>query len=184
MAKKETAMSTNSPRTMLARATLPVTVGVTLFAASLWGQDSTVSQTAPSAATQSDDIRLPYQLRVLELDSAGGYITSGVLKGEIQGRATVRFWFENEPSDQPRTLRVRTHWAVRAEPESDSFEADLRGTFEPVSGQTHLVGTITSGPLRGQRVETESRLLNWGPNGTTSNVDGVMTIPQPTPVER
>jgi hypothetical protein len=177
-------MSTNSPRTMLARAMLPVTVGVTLFAASLWGQDSTVSQAAPSAATRSDDIRLPYQLRVLELDSAGGYITSGVLKGEIQGRATVRFWFENEPSDQPGTLRVHTHWAVQAEPESDSFEADLRGTFEPVSGQTHLVGTITSGPLQGQRVETESRLLNFGPNGTTSNVDGVMTIVQPTSVGR
>ena len=171
-------MSTMSPRTLLARTMLAVTVGVTLFPASLWGQDSTVSQTAPSAATHSDDIRLPYQLRVLELDSAGGYITSGVLKGEIQGQATVRFSFgnENEPSDQPGTLRVRTHWAVRAEPESDSFEADLRGTFEPVSGQTHLVGTITSGPLQGQRVETESRLLNWGPNGTTSNVDGVMTI--------
>ena len=176
-------MSTTSPRTLLARTMLAVTVGVTLFPASLWGQDSTVSQTAPSAATRSDDIRLPYQLRVLELDSAGGYITSGVLKGEIQGRASVRFSFANEPSDQPGTpgtLRVRTHWAVRAEPESDSFEADLRGTFEPVSGQTHLVGTITSGPLQGQRVETESRLLNWGPNGTTSNVDGVMTIARPT----
>lgn len=168
-------MSTRSPRALLARTMLAATV--TLFPASLWGQDSTVSQTAPSAATRSDDIRLPYQLRVLELDSAGAYITSGVLKGEIQGRATVRFWFEkDEPSDQPGTLRVHTHWAVRAEPESDSFEADLRGTFEPVSGQTHLVGTITSGPLQGQRVETESRLLNFGPAGTTSNVDGVMTI--------
>jgi hypothetical protein len=177
-------MSTTSPRTLLARTMVAVTVGVTVFAASLWGQDSTVSQTAPSAATRSDDIRLPYQLRVLKLDSAGRYITSGVLKGEIQGLATVRFWFENKPSDQAGTLPVNTHWAVQAEPESDSFEADLRGTFEPVSGQTHLVGTITSGPLRGQRVETESRLLNFGPYGTTSDVDGVMTIARPTSVGR
>jgi hypothetical protein len=184
VAKKETAMSTTSPRTLLARGMLAATVGVTLFAGTLRGQDSTVSQTAPSARTRSNDIRLPYRLRVLELDSVGAYKTSGALNGEIHGRATVRLWFENKPSGQSGTLPVHTHWAVQADHKADSFEADLHGTFEPASGKTHLVGTITSGPLRGQRVETESRFLNFGPFGTTSDVDGAMTIARRTPPQR
>ncbi len=61
-------------------------------------------------------------------------------------------------------------------PASESFEARLRGTVETVSGQTHLVGTITEGANKGRRVETISRLLNFGPNRSLSDIDGNMTI--------
>ena len=65
---------------------------------------------------------------------------------------------------------------VRAVPESESFKARWRGTADLVSGQTHLVGTITDGAGKGQRVETSSRLLNFGPNGALSDIDGNMVI--------
>jgi hypothetical protein len=187
-------MSTNSPKrsrlyrptlpTMVARVMLAVTAGVTLFAASLWGQNPTAPQTAAPAATRSDDIQLPYRLRLIGRDSSGAYVTSGVIKGETQGRATVRLRFENGSSGQPGAALVHTHWAVLAEPASDSFEAELHGTLQPVSGQMLLVGAITSGARRGQRVETESRLLDFGPNGAVSDVDGTMTIGRPAPLHR
>jgi hypothetical protein len=52
----------------------------------------------------------------------------------------------------------------------------LRGTVEVISGQTHLVGKITEGAHKGRRVETRSRLLDFGPNGSLSDIDGNMTI--------
>jgi hypothetical protein len=52
----------------------------------------------------------------------------------------------------------------------------LNGTAEVVSGQTHLVGEITEGPNKGRRVETNSRLLNFGPNHSLSDIDGNMVI--------
>jgi hypothetical protein len=39
-----------------------------------------------------------------------------------------------------------------------------------------LVGTITDGAGKGRRVETTSRLLNFGPNGALSDIDGRMVI--------
>jgi hypothetical protein len=109
-------------------------------------------------------------------DSTGQYVLSGTIKGENQGRATVRLRFGNESSGRPGTALVHTHWVVLAEPGSDSFEAELHGTLVMVSGQTHLVGAITSGARQGRRVETESRLLDFGVNGEISEVDGLMTI--------
>ena len=52
----------------------------------------------------------------------------------------------------------------------------MSGTAEAVSGQTHLVGKITEGANKGHRVETSSRLLNFGPNHSLSDIDGNMTI--------
>jgi hypothetical protein len=67
----------------------------------------------------------------------------------------VRLRFENGSSGRTGTALVHTYWKVLAEPASNSFEAELRGTLVMVSGQTHLVGTITSGARRNHRVETD-----------------------------
>ena len=61
-------------------------------------------------------------------------------------------------------------------PASESFKAKLSGTAETVSGQTHLAGTITEGANKGRRIETSSRLLNFGPNHSLSDIDGNMII--------
>jgi hypothetical protein len=45
-----------------------------------------------------------------------------------------------------------------------------------VSGQTHLVGKITEGANKGRRVETTSRVLDFGPYGSLSDIDGNMII--------
>ncbi len=126
--------------------------------------------------TQAADIQLRYRLQMIARDSSGAYVLSGTLKGEEQARATVRLRFENGSSGRTGTALVHTHWKVLAEPDSKSFEAELRGTLVMVSGQTHLVGSITSGARRSRRVETESRLLDFGVNGQISEVDGLMTI--------
>ena len=124
----------------------------------------------------AEDIQLRYRLQMVARDSTGTFVLSGAVRGENQGRATVRFTFDKESSGRPGTALVHTRWVVLAEPDSVSFEAELQGTLAMVSGQTHLVGTITSGARRGRRVETESRLLNFGVNGEISEVDGLMTI--------
>lgn len=133
---------------------------------------------AQSSAQSADtaDIQLRYRLKMVARDSSGAYVLSGTLKGEEQARATVRLRFDTGSSGRTGTARVHTHWKVVAEPDSKSFEAELRGTLVMVSGQTHLVGTITSGARRSRRVETESRLLDFGVNGQISEVDGLMTI--------
>lgn len=127
-------------------------------------------------ASSLGPIQLRYRLHLIERDSTGTYVTSGVIKGEIQGRATVRFSIDSGSTGRPGIAPVHTSWVVLAEPDSDSFQAELQGTLEVVSGQTHLVGTITSGARRGHRVETASRLLNFGANGEISDVDGLMII--------
>ena len=133
---------------------------------------------AQSSAHPADaaDIQLRYRLQMITRDSSGAYVLSGTLKGEEQARATVRLRFEDGSSGRTGTALVHTHWKVLAEPDFKSFEAELRGTLVMVSGQTHLVGTITSGARRSRRVETESRLLDFGVNGQISEVDGLMTI--------
>jgi hypothetical protein len=65
-----------------------------------------------------------------------------------------------------------SYWVVEAVPASESFKAKLNGTVEVVSGQTHLVDRIIEGAGKGRRVETSSRLLNFGPNQSLSDIDG------------
>ncbi len=124
----------------------------------------------------SESIELSYRLREIKRNDAGQYEMVGKLRGERQGEARVEFGFDNGSSGQPGGALVHARWVVRAEPASESFEAELRGTANLVSGQTHLEGTITEGAGKGQPVETSSRLLNFGPNGSLSDIDGRMVI--------
>ena len=91
-------------------------------------------------------------------------------------KATLVFGFDEGSSGQTDKIPVYSHWVVTAVPASESFEAKLSGTVETVSGQTHLVGKITESANKGRRVETSSRLLNFGPNRSLSDIDGNMTI--------
>jgi hypothetical protein len=86
------------------------------------------------------------------------------------------FGFDERSSVQAGKIPVHSSWVVTAVPASESFKAKLSGTVEAVSGQTHLVGRITEGFNKGRRVETSSRLLNFGPNRTLSDIDGNMII--------
>ncbi len=155
-------------------AVLAYTGGATLIPA-VPGPVMPAAQSSAEPA-RAGDIQLRYRLQMVERDSSGAYVLSGTLKGEEQGRATVRLMFEKGSSGRTGTALVHTRWKVLAEPDANSFEAELRGTLVMVSGQTHLVGTITSGARRSRRVETESRLLDFGVNGQISEVDGLMTI--------
>jgi hypothetical protein len=115
-------------------------------------------------------------VKAITRDSAGQYTMSGTVRGELQGRATLVFGFDEGSSGQAGKIPVHSYWVVEAEPASDSFKARLTGTVEVVSGQTHLVGTITEGANKGRRVETSSRLLNFGPHRSLSDIDGNMII--------
>ena len=126
--------------------------------------------------SQRSKIQLSYHVKAIKRDSAGEYTMSGTVDGELQGRATLVFGFDDGSSGQPGKALVHSSWVVEAEPASESFKAKLNGTAEVVSGQTHLVGEITEGPNKGRRVETNSRLLNFGPNHSLSDIDGNMVI--------
>jgi hypothetical protein len=154
------------------RAFLAVSLG-------LVGSGSTlIGQSAKPAGQPSQDskIELSYHVKAIKRDSAGQYTMSGTVNGEVQGRATLVFGFDEKPSVEAGKALVHSSWVVNAVPASESFKAKLSGTVEPVSGQTHLVGKITEGANKGRRVETSSRLLNFGPNHSLSDIDGNMII--------
>jgi hypothetical protein len=153
-------------------ALLVLSLGLVPVGSSLHGQAATP---APERSTQGT-IELSYHLKALKRNKLGQYEMTGTIRGERRGEANVEWGFDEGSSGKPGQALVHAYWVVRAEPESESFKARLKGTADVVSGQTHLVGTIVEGAGKGQRVETKSRLLNHGPNGSLSDIDGNMVI--------
>jgi hypothetical protein len=134
------------------------------------------SETPADTASRDNRIVLSYHVKAIKRDSSGQFTMSGTVHGERQGTATLVFGFDEGSSGQAGKIPVHSYWVVTAVPASESFKARLSGTAETVSGQTHLVGTITEGANKGRRVETSSRLLNFGPNRSLSDIDGNMVI--------
>jgi hypothetical protein len=153
------------------RAFVVLSLGLVPIGSSLNGQNVTRAD-----ESSQDNIELSYHVKAIKRDSAGQYTMSGTVSGERQGRATVVFGFDEGSSGQAGKALVHSSWVVSTVPASESFKAKLSGTAEVVSGQTHLVGKITEGANKGRRVETSSRLLNFGPNRSLSDIDGNMII--------
>ena len=154
------------------RAFVVLSVGLVSLGNPLYGQSVTPADTA----SQDNKIQLSYHVKAIKRDSAGQYTMSGTVSGERQGQATLVFGFDEGSSGQAGKIPVHSSWVITAVPASESFKAELSGTAEVVSGQTHLVGKITEGANKGRRVETKSRLLNFGPNRSLSDIDGNMII--------
>jgi hypothetical protein len=149
-----------------------LSLGLVSIGSSLHGQSVARADTA----SQDSKIQLSYHLKAIKRDSSGQYTMTGTVSGERQGKATVMWGFDDGSSGEAGKALVHTSWVVTAVPASESFKAELKGTAEAVSGQTHLVGKITEGAHKGRRVETRSRLLDFGPNRSLSDIDGNMTI--------
>ena len=154
------------------RAFVVLTLGLVSIGTSLNGQ----SATPADKPSQDNKIELSYHMKAIKRDSAGQYTMTGTVSGERQGRATVVWGFDEGTSGEAGKALVHSYWVVSAVPASESFKAKLSGTVEVASGQTHLVGKITEGANEGRRVETSSRVLNFGPYGSLSDIDGNMTI--------
>ena len=154
------------------RAFVMVSLGLVAIGNSLNSQ----SVTPAAKPSQDNKIQLSYHVKAIKRDSAGQYTMTGTVNGELQGRATLVFGFDEGSSGEAGKALIHSSWVVTAVPPSESFKAKLRGTVEVVSGQTHLVGTITEGPNKGRRVETTSRVLDFGPYGSLSDIDGNMII--------
>jgi hypothetical protein len=152
------------------RAIVVLSLGLVPIVNSLDGQN------VPRVDAPSQDIELSYHVKAIKRDSAGQYTMSGTVNGEVQGRATLVFGFDEGSSGEAGKALIHSSWVVTAVPASESFKAELNGTVEVVSGQTHLVGKITEGANKGSRVETSSRVLNFGPYGSLSDIDGNMII--------
>jgi hypothetical protein len=157
---------------ILSPAFVVLSLGLVSIGNSLHGQ----SVTPADAASQDNKIELSYHVKAIKRDSSGQYSLSGTVDGELQGKATLVFGFDEGSSGQAGKIPVHSSWTVTAVPASESFKAKLSGTAETVSGQTHLVGKITEGANKGRRIETSSRLLNFGPNHSLSDIDGNMII--------
>jgi hypothetical protein len=154
------------------RAFVMVSLGLVAIGNSLNSQ----SVTPAAKPSQDNKIQLSYHVKAIKRDSAGQYTMSGTVNGEVQGRATLVFGFDEGSSGEAGKALIHSSWVVTAVPASESFKAKLSGTVEVVSGQTHLVGKITEGANKGRRVETTSRVLDFGPYGSLSDIDGNMTI--------
>ena len=154
------------------RAFVMVSLGLVATGNSLNSQ----SVTPAAKPSQDNKIQLSYHVKAIKRDSAGQYTMSGTVNGELQGRATLVFGFDEGSSGEAGKALIHSSWVVTAVPASESFKAKLRGTVEVVSGQTHLVGKITEGANKGRRVETTSRVLDFGPYGSLSDINGNMII--------
>jgi zona occludens toxin (predicted ATPase) len=154
------------------RAFVMVSLGLVAIGNSLNSQ----SVTPAAKPSQDNKIQLSYHVKAIKRDSAGQYTMSGTVNGELQGRATLVFGFDEGSSGEAGKALIHSSWVVTAVPASESFKAKVRGTVEVVSGQTHLVGKITEGANKGRRVETTSRVLDFGPYGSLSDIDGNMII--------
>jgi hypothetical protein len=148
-----------------------LSLGLLFIGHSLRGQS-----VIPVDTSSQDKIVLSYHVKAIKRDSSGQYTMSGTVNGELKGNATLVFGFAERSSGQAGKIPIHSSWVVTAVPASESFKAKLSGTVEAVSGETHLVGRITEGLNKGRRVETSSRLLNFGPNQTLSDIDGNMII--------
>ena len=154
------------------RAFVMVSLGLVAIGNSLNSQ----SVTPAAKPSQDNKIQLSYHVKAIKRDSAGQYTMTGTVNGELQGRATLVFGFDEGSSGEAGKALIHSSWVVTAVRASESFKAKLSGTVEVVSGQTHLVGTITEGANKGRRVETTSRVLDFGPYGSLSDIDGNMII--------
>jgi hypothetical protein len=154
------------------RAFVMVSLGLVAIGNSLNSQ----SVTPAAKPSQDNKIQLSYHVKAIKRDSAGQYTMTGTVNGEVQGRATLVFGFDEGSSGEAGKALIHSSWVVTAVPASESFKAKLSGTVEVVSGQTHLVGKITEGANKGRRVETTSRVLDFGPYGSLSDIDGNMII--------
>ena len=154
------------------RAMVVLTLGLVSIGSSLLGQSVTPS----NKPDQDDKIELSYHVKAIKRDTAGQYMMSGTVSGERQGKATLMFGFDEGSSGEAGKALIHSSWVVTTEPASESFKAKLSGTVEVVTGQTHLVGKITEGANKGRRVETTSRVLDFGPYGSLSDIAGNMTI--------
>jgi hypothetical protein len=154
------------------RALVVLSLGLVSVPNPLHGQ----AETSADTASRNDKIELSYHVKAIKRDSSGQYTMSGTVNGERQGKATLVFGFDEGSSGQTGRIPVHSYWVVTAVPASESFKAKLSGNVETASGQTHLVGTITEGAGKGRRIETSSRLLDFGPNRSLSDIDGNMTI--------
>ena len=154
------------------RAFVVLGLGLVPIGNSLNGQ----SVTRAHEPSQDNKIELSYHVKAIKRDSAGQYTMSGTVNGEVQGRATLVFGFDEGSSGEAGKALIHSSWVVTAVPASESIKAKLSGTVEVVSGQTHLVGKITEGANKGRRVETTSRVLDFGPYGSLSDIDGIMII--------
>ena len=161
---------------MFTRIQSPAFVVLSLGLVSIGHSPNRQSVTPSDTPSQDNKIELSYHVKAIKRDSSGQYTMSGTVNGERQGKATLVFGFDQASSGQAGKIPVHSYWVVTAVPASESFKAKLSGTVEAVSGQTHLVGKITEGANKGRRVETSSRLLNFGPNHSLSDIDGNMTI--------
>src|SRR3954454_12085244 len=161
---------------MLTRIQSPAFVVLSLGLVSIGHSPNRQNMTPSDKPSGNTKIELSYHVKAIKRDSSGQYTMSGSVNGELQGKATLMFGFDEGSSGQAGKIPVHSSWVVTAVPASESFKAKLSGTVESVSGQTHLVGQITEGPNKGRRIETSSRLLNFGPNHSLSDIDGNMTI--------
>jgi hypothetical protein len=161
---------------MFTRIQSPAVVVLSLGLVSIGHRPTGQSLTPADGFGQGNKIELSYHVKAITRDSAGQYEMSGTVSGEREGKATLVFGFDQGSSGQTGKVLIHSSWVVTTDPASESFKAKLSGTAESVSGQTHLVGTITEGANKGHRVETSSRLLNFGPNHSLSDIDGNMII--------
>jgi len=161
---------------MFTRIQNPAFVVLSLGLVSIGHSPNRQSVTDSDKPSGDTTIELSYHVKAIQRDSSGQYTMSGTVNGEVQGKATLVFGFDQGSSGQAGKTPVHSYWVVTAVPASESFKAKLSGTVEAVSGQTHLVGKITEGANKGRRIETSSRLLNFGPNHSLSDIDGNMTI--------
>src|SRR3954462_3535884 len=96
------------------RAFVVLSLGLVAIGNSLHGQSVTPADTA----SQNKKIQLSYHVKAIKRDSAGQYTMSGTVNGELQGRATLVFGFDEGSSGEAGKAPIHSSWVVTAVPAS------------------------------------------------------------------
>src|SRR5690349_24661453 len=97
------------------RAFLAVSLGLVGSGSTLVGQGAKPAG-QPSRDSKSE---LSYHVKAIKRDSAGQYTMSGRVSGEVEGRATLVFGFDEKPSGEAGKAVVHSSWMVDAVPASE-----------------------------------------------------------------
>src|SRR4051812_41357350 len=142
---------------MFTRFQNPAFVVLSLGLVSIGHSPNRQSVTDSDKPSGDTTIELSYHVKAIQRDSSGQYTMSGTVNGEVQGKATLMFGFDQGSSGQAGKTPVHSSWVVTAVAGSETFKGKMSGTGGAGSGANPPVGKNTPGAHKGAPGGNHSR---------------------------
>jgi hypothetical protein len=111
--------------------------------------------------------QLSFSTSFAGVDTEGRSLWEGRVGQPAGGRLRLALQQVEGPEAAADTVwHVRTRWKVEPASAARSFVADMEGMVDWKAGTAHLSGVITSGWMKGTRVQGEVRFVDGDARGT------------------